>query len=156
MTDIAQFSRNIRKRGRQVVNSSSEAVRRSARVALKSVVLSTKVDTGQARSNWRVGAGAAPTAVIKAYVQYRKGSKGNGAGIAESANAAATIAAGVAKINSVRGVSGVGLKTAIILTNNVSWLDRATPAGILQIATREAQGSLRGFRIFSRANSGDK
>jgi hypothetical protein len=155
MNDIVQFSRNIRKRGRQVINSGSEAVRRAARKSLASLVQNTKVDTGKARSNWRVGIGGAPTAVIQAYSPYPKGSKAGGLGSSETANASAAIAAGNARINAVRGVSGVGLKTAVIITNNIDYLDKAVLPGALQIATREAQASLRGFRIFNPANGDD-
>lgn len=150
MNDIVQFSRNIRKRGRQVVNSGSAAVRTAAKAGLRSAVLATKADTGTARSNWRVGVGAPTSAVISAYSPYPKGSKANGQGIGETANAAAAISAGVERINSVRGVSGVGLKTAIFISNNIGYLDKAMTAGGFEAAFREAQVSIKGFRIFGR------
>lgn len=151
-----QFSKNIRRRGRQFENSASELVRRMARATLRSLVQNTKVDKGVARSNWRVGIGAPTRSVIKAYTPYPKGSKGNGMGTAESANAAAAIAAGNARINAVRGISGVGLKTAIYISNNTSYIEKALVGGGLQVSIVEAQAVLRGFRLFvDRAGGGD-
>jgi len=150
MNDIVQFSRNIRKRGRQVVNSGSEATRRAAKSALTSLVLATKADTGRARSNWRVGIGAPTSAEIEPYSPYRKGSKANGQGMGETANAFAAIAAGTARINSVKGVSGVGLKTAIFVSNNIAYLDKAMTSGGFEASLLEAQASIRGFKIFDR------
>lgn len=156
MADLLQFSKNIRRRGRQVENSASELVRSMAKRTLRSLVQNTKVDKGVARSNWRVGVGNPTTAVIGAYSPYPKGSKGNGQGTSETANAAATIAAGNARINSVRGVSGVGLKTAVYITNSIPYLDKALLPGAVEISVREAQAVIRGFRIFDRSSRGDE
>jgi len=155
MADLLQFSKNIRRRGRQIENSATGLVKRMAKRSLRSLVLNTKVDTGEARSNWRVGIGGLPTSVIKPYSPYPKGSKANGRGIGESDNANATISAGEARINAVRGVSGVGLKTAIYIANNTPHIDKALLPGALEISVREAQAEVRGFRIFDRSNSGD-
>lgn len=143
-----QFSKNIRRRGRQVENSATEIVRRMSKRTLRSLILNTKVDKGVARSNWRVGIGAPTSAVIDAYVPYPKGSKANGQGIGESANAAAAIAAGNARINAVRGVSGVGLKTAIFISNNTPYIGKALVPGGLEASVTEARAEVRGFRIF--------
>lgn len=151
MADLIQFSRNIRRRGRQVENSASELVRSMAKRSLRSLVQNTKADTGKARSNWRVGIGGSPSAVIEAYAPYPKGSKANGLGASETANASAAISAGSARINSVRGVAGVGLKTAITITNNVPYLDKALLPGAVEVSIREAQIVLRGFKIFDRS-----
>jgi len=143
-----QFSKSIRRRGRQFENSASELVRRMAKSTLRALVLNTKADTGKARSNWRVGIGARPSAVIDPYNPYPKGSKAQGQGIGESANAAAAIAAGNARINSVRGISGVGLKTGVFISNNVDYINKALVPGALEASTVEARASVRGFRIF--------
>ncbi len=155
MADLIQFSKNIRRRGRQVENSAAELVRSMAKRTLRSLVQNTKVDTGKARSNWRVGIGAPTTAVIEAYAPHAKGSKGTGRGTSETANANATIAAGNARINGVKGVSGVGLKTAIIISNNVPYLDKALLPGAVEVSIREAQAVLRGFKIFSNSGGSD-
>lgn len=124
-----------------------------AKKSLRSLVQNTKVDKGVARSNWRVGVGAPTRSVISAYSPYPKGSKANGMGITETKNAGATISAGNALINSVRGRSGVGLTTAIYISNNTPYINKAMTPGAIEISIREAQSTLRSFRFFDR-NSG--
>jgi len=143
-----QFSKSIRRRGRQFENSASALVRRTAKTGLRALVLQTKADTGKSRSNWRVGIGAPTSAVISPYNPYPKGSKANGDGMGERANAHAAISAGVTRINSVRGISGVGLKIGIFLSNNVDYIDKSLLPGALQLASSEARASVRGFRLF--------
>ena len=143
-----QFSKSIRRRGKQFENAPSRLVRRMARRTLRSLVQNTKADTGKARSNWRVGIGAPPRVVIQPYNPYPKGSKAEGQGIGESANASAAIAAGNARINSVRGIGGVGLKTGVFISNNVDYIDKALIPGALVASTAEARAAVRGFRIF--------
>lgn len=150
MATLAQFSRNIRKRGSQVENSATRIVKQGAKGALRSLVLGTKVDKGVARSNWRVGIGAPTRAVIPAYAPYPKGSKANGAGMLESANAAAAISAGNARINAVTGARGVGLTTAIYISNNVPYPNQAFPAGMVATALIQARVAIKGFRVFER------
>lgn len=155
MATAIQFSRNMRRRGRQVVNSASRTVRSASKEALRAVVLASPVDTGEFRSNWRVGLGRPATAVIPPYSPYPKNSKANGQGSSETANASAAIAVGNARINSVRGVSGVGLTTAIFISNNTrqaSFLNAGSssqaPGGFIQAATASARARVRGARIF--------
>lgn len=157
MATIAQFSRNMRKRSRQVGNSATRAVKTASKASLRALVEATPVDTGEARSNWRVGIGAAPTAVIPPYVPYPKGSKANGAGRGEGANASAAISAGNARIDAVRGISGLGLTTAIIIANNsrqIGFLNAGSsqqaPGGFIESATARARASLIGFRLLER------
>jgi len=154
---LLQFSRNIRRRGRQTVNSASRITRSAAKAALKAAIEATPVDTGEARSNWRVGAGAPPTAIIPPYSAYPKGSKANGAGRSERANAAAAYAAGRAKIDLIKGVPGVGLKTAIYVVNNSrqigplnSGRSSQAPGGFIEAATAEARLTVATSRIFTR------
>ncbi len=151
-----QFSKNIRRRGRQVENAATAVVKSLAKRALRSLVFNTKADTGKTRSNWRVGIGAPTRSVIDPYAPYPKGSKAGGQGISETANAQAAISAGNARINSVRGVSGVGLKTGIFISNNVDYLDNALVPGAIEASIVEARSALRGFRVFdSRRGDGD-
>lgn len=151
-----QFSKSIRRLGRQVENSASELVRATARRTLKSLVLQTKVDKGVARSNWRVGIGAPARSVIDAYVRYPKGSKANGQGIGETANAQATIRAGFARINAVKGISGAGLKTGIFISNNISYLDKAMLPGAVETAMMEASAAVRGFKFLDPRGDDDE
>ena len=150
MATLAQFSRNIRRRGTQIENSATRIVKAVSVRALKSLVRNTPVDKGVARSNWRVGIGAPTRAVIGAYAPGKK------LGISESANASAAIAAGTARINSVRGTSQ-GLATAIYISNAVPYIGKLNsgsstqaPAGFVETALLEAKAELAGFRVFDR------
>ncbi len=156
MATLAQFSQNIRKRSSQIENAGSRVVRATSKRALKVLVRSTPVDEGVARSNWRVGLGAAPTAIIDAY------SPGKNLGIGEKANASAAIAAGFARINSVRGVSGRGggLQVAVIISNNVPYIEKLNngsskqaPAGFIEAALSEVNAVIKNFRVFTTTDS---
>lgn len=149
MATLAQFSRNIRRRGRQVENAGTRLTKSVATRALISLVNNTPVDKGITRSNWRVGLGAPTRRVIEAYAPGRK------LGIGERANANAAIAAGRARIRSVRGKSGVGLTTAIYISNNApavgelnSGSSRQSPAGFVDRALIEARAEISTFRVF--------
>lgn len=150
MATLAQFSRNIRRQGSSVENSATALVKATSLRALKSLVRNTAVDTGVARSNWRVGVGAPTRAVIPAYAPGRK------LGIGENANASGAIAAGSARIKSVRGASR-GLATAIYISNATPYIERinngsptASPAGFIERALQEASAEIKGFRLFQR------
>lgn len=150
MATLAQFSKNIRRRGRQVENAGTRLTKQVATRALISLVRGTPADTGEHRSNWRVGIGAPTRAVIKPYAP------GRNLGIEENANASAAIAAGRARINSVKANSG-GLKTAIYVSNNApaigllnSGSSRQAPAGFVDRALVEARSEIRNFRVFER------
>jgi hypothetical protein len=113
------------------------------------VVLGTPVDKGVARSNWRVGIGAPTRSVIPAYAPGRK------LGISETANARAAIAAGNARINAVRGVSGRGLTTSIYISNHTDYIGGLESGristqnkGFIARARDEAILVIRAFRIF--------
>jgi len=150
MATLAQFSRNIRRTGSDIENGGTRLVKATSVRALKSLVRNTPADKGVARSNWRVGIGAPTRSVIGAYAP------GSKLGINESANASAAIAAGRARINSVRGTSG-GLTTAIYITNAAPYIGRLNsgysgqaPAGFIEIALLEAKAEILGFRLFQR------
>lgn len=150
MATLIQFSRNIRKRGSQIENSATRVVKQSSKAALKSLVYGTKVDKGVARSNWRVGVGAPTRAVIPAYHPYPKGSKANGAGMLENANASAAISAGNARINAAAGVRGLGFTTAIYISNNIPYEANAFPSGMVETALIQARLQIKGLRVFER------
>lgn len=158
MATLAQFSQNIRKRGSQIENAGTRFTKAVAKRALRALVNATPVDTGRARSNWRVGIGASPTAVIEPY------SPGKKLGIGERANANAAIATGLARINSVRGASGAGggLQTAIYIANNTPYIgnlpngkglnDGYSPqasAGWIEEKLMEARAIIPTLRVFT-------
>ena len=147
MASLAQFSRNIRSQGSRIENSATRLVKAVSIRALKSLVNNTPADKGVARSNWRVGIGAQTRAVIGAYAPGRK------LGINERANASAAIAAGSARINSVRETSS-GLTTAIYISNNTSYISdlntgssKQVAGGFVERALQEAEAELIGFRF---------
>ena len=157
MATLAQFSQNIRKRGSQIENAGTRFVKATAKRALKNLVNTTPVDTGRARSNWRVGIGAPVSAPIETY--------------GSSTAARAAIDAGFARINSVRGVSGFGggLKTAIYicnplgypghLPNNRGLNDGAStqaPAYYIEAALDEAVNSISNMRVFVSGSGEDE
>lgn len=152
MATMAQFSQNIRTRSSQIENAGSRVVRATSKRALKVLVKSTPVDKGVARSNWRVGIGAQPSAFIEAYAP------GKNLGIGERANASAAIAAGFARINTVKGVSGAGggLKTAVYIGNNTPYIEKLNsgsskqaPAGFIEMALSEVNSVIKNFRVFT-------
>lgn len=164
MATLAQFSQNIRKRGSQIENAGTRFTKAVAKRALRALVNATPVDTGRARSNWRVGIGAPTRAEIEPYAEGKK------LGISERANANAAIAAGLARINSVRGVSGRGLETAIYINNNTPYIgnlpngkglndgySKQAPPGFIEAALLEARSVLPNLRVFtSRDDDGDE
>lgn len=154
---MAQFSQNIRKRGSQIENAGTRFVKATAKRALRLLVEATPVDTGAARSNWRVGIGASARSAIGPY------SPGKKLGIGERSNANAAIAAGIARINSVRGVSGRGggLKTAIYVSNALDYVgnlpggrglndgySKQAPAYFIETALSEATSAIANMRVF--------
>lgn len=149
MVSLVQFSKNIRRRGRQVENASSRVVKQVSKRALRSLVKNTPVDKGVARSNWRVGIGGVPTAVINAYAPGRK------LGIGETANARAAIKAGTIRIDSVKSTSA-GLKTGIFIANNTPYIKKLndgnhssqTAGGFIQTAMLEARLEISNFKVF--------
>ena len=145
MATMAQFSRNIRKRGSQIENSSKRVVQAVSKRTLKALVNGTKVDKGVARSNWRVGIGAPTRAVIKAYSPYPKGSQAGGQGMSERANASAAISAGNARINSLPAGP---LRTSVYITNSIPYANNAFPPGMVATAVQEGRLEILGFRVF--------
>lgn len=165
MGTLAQFSQNIRKRSSQIENAGTRVVKAVSKRSLRALVAATPVDEGTARSNWRVGIGAPATAVIKAYAPGKK------LGLSERANASAAIAAGIARIDSVRGMSGRGggLKTAIYITNNTPYIGNLSngkglndgyspqaPAGFIEVALSEAREVISNFRVFTSREEDDE
>lgn len=162
MATLVQFSKNIRRRGRQLENAGTRFTKAVAKRALRALVTSTPVDTGTARSNWRVGIGASTSAEIGPYAPGKK------LGIGETANAGAAISAGIARINSVRGKAGVGLTTAIYITNNTGYVGNLpngkglndgyspqAPAGFIEAALSESTSVLNNLRVFTGSDEED-
>ena len=100
---------DLRRSARMVSEGANRLHSRAGRAILNSLVNGTRVDTGKAVSNWRVGIGQPTRAEIEAHNPGKKGST------AEE-NRQATLVAGLDRISS---------KTAgqeIFISNNVSYL----------------------------------
>lgn len=151
MATLLQFSRNIRKRGSDIENGAVNLVKRTARASLQYLVESTPVDTGQARSNWRVSLVNRTFSVIPPYVPGRH------LGIGERGNASAAIAAGNAEISKLRAGPKSGAGSAVFITNNTSYIEKLNngwsdqhPGGFIEGAALIAQKEIRNFRLLRR------
>lgn len=151
---MLQFSRNIRKRGSSIENNSVNLVKKVSKAALRSLVFGTPVDTGKARSNWRVSLGNPTMVEIDAY------SPGSKLGISERANAQAAISNGIRAINKLR----VGAKRgtgqagqAVFITNSVPYLNKLRrgsskqqPNDWVTTALIEARAAISSTKIVTR------
>lgn len=157
MATIAQFSQNIRKRGRQIENAGVRIVRSVAKRSLKLLVNATPVDTGEARSNWRIGIGGVPTAAISPYAS------GRNLGISERGNARGAIDAGFSRINSLKPGQGRSLTTSVVIVNNARHIgllndgrSKQAPAGFIQAALAQARAEvIPNFKVFAPSGIGE-
>ena len=132
--DIPTFRRRLRQIGENVFRNSNFIRREAAKEALRELILVTPVDTGEARSNWRVALGDPPGGIIPPYAP------GEHLGINERANASAAIGAGFAAIDS----SPDGADLVIFNnTRQIFFLDQGTseqaPANFFLKAIKTAQ-----------------
>lgn len=133
-----QFSRRLALKADRFEANAQRMIQEAAQAALEILVLGTRVDTGVARSNWRVTADSPAVGQIEAYNPYPKHSSALGQGIGETANAASALAEGVAVIDSFR----IGVDPDLFITNNVRYL-RFIPDGEISDLTREAADAAR-------------
>jgi hypothetical protein len=160
MAAIVEFSRNIRKRASNIENGAVTLVKRVAKTALRELVNGTPVKTGRARSNWRVSVGGTATAVIEPRASVGKG------GFAERTVASATIAEGIAKINTLsvgRSRFGTGQAGASLrISNNVPYIDKLRggsstqqPNDWVAEAFMKAEAELAGARLLEPMRDND-
>ena len=139
MATLLQFSKNIRKRGNEINNETANVVRRVARNALRNLVVGTRVDTGLARSNWRVSVGGFPRATIPPY------SPGKKLGIKETGNKAGALTAGN---NEIRKLTGRGhARKSIVISNQVPYIGFAVLPGTVESVAATAAAEIRTFRL---------
>lgn len=84
-TNAEDFAKRVRGRTKDIPQNVWNIMRVLALSIHRELVLATPVDTGRARSNWRVGVGRTPSKEIEPYAPGEK------LGIAERANAQAAI-----------------------------------------------------------------
>lgn len=88
-SNLGQFARNINRTADRLPRAVSAVVTAVGRAVSYEVIDRTPVDTGEARSNWLPSLGVPIRGTIAPYTPYPKGSKGNGRGVGERANAQA-------------------------------------------------------------------
>lgn len=140
--EVTDFVRRINRRSKNVGRNVAKATREVAKDMLAEVVLATPVDTGLARSNWRVGVGGPDLGVRSPY------SPGRHLGIDESSNAAAAIAEGEAVIN------GAPDNQPLFISNSVPYIgilnsgsSKQAPANFIERAFARASARARRTRL---------
>jgi len=141
-------------RSYQVGRWSNATPRKAAKALASSLIRSTPVDRGVARSNWQVATGASPPSVRPAF------SPGRHLGISETNNAAAAIADAYARIDRaptqgfVQALGGTG-GTDIYVSNPIYYIEaldqghsRQQAAGFVRRAIDVARVTVRRNRIF--------
>lgn len=141
MSGLRDFARRIQRRAKRVDDQVNSAIKETALVADRELVIGTPVDTGRARSNWQLSVGHSLGAEIGPYVPGRKGSSA-------AENAAAAIAQAQGAVSSRK--SGQD----IFITNNVGYIEKLNdgwsaqaPAGFVQTAVEAARSYIRNRRI---------
>jgi hypothetical protein len=139
--DLRGFARRIRDIGERVERNADELVPKVALAIDQGLVVRTPVDTGRARSNWRVSIGTGLEGVIDAYV---KGEAGNTGG----ANAQAALLQAKGVLMTYRG------KVPVYITNNLPYIVRLNegwsaqaPAGFVELAIQEGVAAVNSARL---------
>jgi hypothetical protein len=139
--NFAQFGRRMQQIGVNVETNAAKAVKLTALAVDQTVVLATPVDTGRARANWQVQAGAAPAGVRDAYVPGTGATTG-------AQNAQAAIEQG--KI----AISAATPGLAIHITNNLPYIGKLNeghsaqaPAGFVEQAVQNGVATVRRTRL---------
>lgn len=139
---LERFSRRIATRADSIQRNVDKTVRRVALAADQAVVLGTPVDTGRARSNWRVSLGSPVFDTVEPFAP------GARLGLGEQANAQGAIAQGAAVIGARRDGQDIWI------SNNVPYIgalndgssDQA-PANFVEAAIAQAVAVVRNARV---------
>lgn len=125
MAKGGDFSQRINGRADNLLRNTERRVKRAAMLIDQTLVTSTPVDTGRARSNWLAGIGAAPSGTVAA------------------TSASAAIAAARSAIDQYK------LGSTIFIANNVSYISKLNsgssaqaPAGFVEKAVARGRRSL--------------
>ncbi len=135
MVAQSYFGKRMAVRAENVRQNMEQMRRQAAEEILIEVVLATPVDTGKARSNWRVGNGSPASGTVPPH------SPGRRLGIGESANADATIATGQSAIQD----SNPNLP--IYITNNVGYIADLNDGGSTQAGPRFVERAFERARV---------
>lgn len=147
MVGIFPFSalpRRMNKLGNNITKGVSKLIQDVAKGIGATVVDTTKVDTGRARSNWRATINVPASGTIPAY------SPGNKLGISESANAGAAKAQqkqAIERFNAAKHVS-------IFITNNVPYIGALNNGSAVHAPGLMVEQGLQTGRAILQAKAG--
>lgn len=141
MATPEEAARRLRQLARRMRDNGNVALRVVAMAVDQTAVLSTPVDTGRARSNWRVGVGSPPTGTIAAFSPGSGGSSG-----AQNAQAALDAAKAV--------LSSDKLGDVVYVSNNVDYImhlndgsSPQAPAGFIQLAIQAGIAAAKKIKL---------
>lgn len=137
---IETFARRMGELGKRIDRNVPKLMRKVALSVDQAVVVATPVDTGRARSNWRVGVNAVPGGEVDTY----------GPGGAATAGAISQARSAVSRVDNSRDI--------IYLSNNLPYIGRLNdgysaqaPAGFVQTAVGKAASAVRVARLLERS-----
>lgn len=146
MATLSEFSKRIVIRAKNIEENVDKLVRKTALAIDREVVMSTPVDTGRARSNWKVSVGGPDNSTSEAYNPLPKGR--DSSKLNESGNAAAAMAQGAAAVASRRQGQDVYIQ------NNLSYIkelnegsSQQAPAGFVEKAVQVAAAIIRREKV---------
>jgi hypothetical protein len=160
VADFNDLGRRLRVRAYQVGRWSHATPRKATKVLVSSLIRSTPVDEGVARSNWQVATGASRAKVRPAF------SPGKRLGLGETRNAAAAIADAFARIDRAptvgflqaflnAGVAEAAGGTSFYVSNPVYYIEaldqghsKQQAAGWVRRAIDQARIAVRRNKIF--------
>ncbi len=142
------FSQRINVHADRLAGNVLEIMRDVALAVQREIVLSTPVDTGKARSNWRVTVGHAAVGVIEPYAP------GSHLGRGESGNASAALNQARSELGVIK-VSGKalgGFKVPnLFITNRVSYMSKLNNGSSAQAAAAFVQAGIHaGIQVAKR------
>lgn len=143
---LGDFARRINILARVVDKNINDTVKWCALAIDQTVVLATPVDTGRARSNWRVSLGEPIRTVIEPYSPLASGN--DPSKIGENSNAAAALAQGREVISRRKP------EQEIYISNNVNYIERLNAgwsaqaeAGFVQQAIIDGAAAILGSKV---------
>jgi hypothetical protein len=141
MASLAQFAKNMKALSVQVEVNTTAEWRKCALAVDQALVSGTPVDTGRARSNWRVTTGSPASGTREPYAPGAKGSTA-------TQNTRAALAEGEQVIKTAPAGS------VIYITNNLDYIaalnaghSAQAPAGFVELAIQAGVNSVKGARI---------
>lgn len=147
-SNLRNFARNMNRTSDRLPRAVSAVVTAVGRAVTVNVIDGTPVDTGEARSNWIVSIGVPVRGTVAPYTPYPKFSRGNGRGIAETANAAA------AKSRAEGAFRAKQPGQRLIIQNNVdhigllnSGTSTQAPALFVELAVQAGIRTLNGAKL---------